>query len=212
VASKIEQHLSLGGQDYAAEVLLTFLFRYGRVPDAIRGRLDPRVRTDLGQDTVVTTDGSGVAKGMADMSSVFQLENSIRVFQACYFVLRRKLQKPSSDPLHSILGYLVDAQSLKSERAECRRKVPSYQRSPVGTIPGLPVDWRSNGQHELSTSQSSTRNMLASPSTGRKNSTFGNVDNEGQFLKVTCGKGGASPFRPESRASGPMKAGKKRKR
>lgn len=165
---QIEQHLSLGGQDQAAEVLITFLFRYGRIPDTTRGEVDGRIRTLLRQETVVSTVGPGLSKGMADMSSVFQLDNSIRVFQACYFVLRRKLQKPNTDPHNSILGHVVDGQWLRGERSESRRKIPAVHSNNQNcqrfsnscAIPGLPANWRSNERPRLVPSPAPARKSL----------------------------------------------------
>ena len=210
--AKIEQHLSLGGHDLAAEILITFLFRYGRIPDTTRGTMDSRIRTELGQHTVVTTQGSGLARGMADMSSVFQLDNSIKVFQACYFVLRRKLQKPNSDPCHSIIGYLVDAQWLRGERTECRRKIqsqPSNQQrlSNASNIPGLPENWRWNDRLGKVTPQGSPGKALeVSPKrkSPQKSAVHYDTDEEAERLKASYGVVGCSVVKtdcPSSRAA-----------
>ena len=157
--------------------------------------MDSRIRTELGQHTVVTTQGSGLAKGMADMSSVFQLDNSIKVFQACYFVLRRKLQKPNSDPCHSIIGYLVDAQWLRGERTECRRKIQTLpsnqQRLPnSNTIPGLPENWRSSERHGKVPPQGIAGKALETSSKRKSPQTSAvhyDTDEEAERLKASYG-------------------------
>jgi hypothetical protein len=214
--SQIEQHLSLGGQDHAAEILITFLFRFGRIPDTTRGKLDARIRTELEQQTVVTTEGSGVAKGMADMSSVFQLDNSIKVFQACFFVLRRKLQKPNSDPFHSILGYLIDGQWLRGERTECRRKIPSlhsnHQRSyDSRTIPGLPANWRSNERREQALPPGSAPKYF-NRKPAEKSAVGYNTDEEAEQLKASYGVRSSSVFKTDYSSSSSGIAKKKRRK
>ncbi len=153
LSPQIEKHLELGGEDDAAEILITFLFRYGSIPDTSRSGLDNKLRSPLKEDTIVTTQGKGPEKGFAEMGSVFQIDNCIRVFQACYFILRRKLQKPSTDPSHSILGYIIDAQWLREERKDCQRLIPAStshaDRRVISTAspnfpPGLPFNWREN--------------------------------------------------------------------
>lgn len=146
---QLEKHLELGGEDDPAEILITFLFRYGGIPGTSRSGVDAMFQSPLKGDTVVTTQGTGPEKAMAEMGSVFQIDNCIRVFQACYFILRRKLQKPSTDPSHSILGYIIDSNSLREERQDCQKKIPSSPRKDPSTTkpifpPGLPFNWRGN--------------------------------------------------------------------
>ena len=140
---QIEKHLELGGEDDAAEILISFLFRYGSFPETGKRSSDSTLRSPLTENTVVTAQGTGRVKVAADMGSVFQLENCIKLFQACYFILRRKLQKPSNDPSHSLLGYIIDAPSLKQQRQDCRERIPHsriQRESPLSMFtPGLPL-------------------------------------------------------------------------
>lgn len=198
MCTQIEQHLEVGGQDNAAEVLITFLFRYGHIPDTTRGKLDDRIRTNLTQATIIQTHGQGAAKGTADMTSVFQLESCIRVFQASYFILRRKLQKPNSDPSHSLLGYLVDSQWLRGERAEFHRKIPqqksTHQRFSGGSSPipaRLPSNWRSNERPrntlESAAGRKSWDNTQKKPQSPEKPTVSLDTDEEAEQLIASYG-------------------------
>ena len=106
---KIERHLALGGRDDPAEVFFMFLFRYGAIPGFASIRSS--ARTQLSQLMVVES-GDG---GEADMGGVYQVDNCVKVFQACWVQLRAKV-KQSFDPSHSILRFIVDSNDLKTKR------------------------------------------------------------------------------------------------
>ena len=121
---QIEKHLEIGGEDDAAEILISFLFRYGSIPETAKRSSYSTLMSPLNENTIVAVQGNGSVKVIADMGSVFQLENCIWLFQACYFILRRKLQKPSNDPSHSLLGYIIDARLLRQQRLDCHQRIP----------------------------------------------------------------------------------------
>jgi hypothetical protein len=142
--------MQLGGNDSAAEILVTFLFRYGNMNLKLNGS-GTNLMTQLTQRTVIETRGQGFAKGMADMGGVYQLDNCIQVFQACFFKLRDKLQRASTDAAHSILGYIIDSQWLRNERQKCQQKLPplsSHRNSGPSNLfalhPGLSFNWTEN--------------------------------------------------------------------
>ena len=122
---KIERHLALGGSDDPAEILLMFLFRYGQVPGY--SHVAASARTCLTQLMVIE---SGDGEASADMGGVHQVENCIKVFQACFFRLRDKLSQ-RTNPDHSILTHIIDARKLELKRRQCCLKaslVAKYKR------------------------------------------------------------------------------------
>jgi hypothetical protein len=126
VANHIERHLSLGGSDNPAEVLLMFLFRYGGVqgyPGA-----DPHARTRLTQLMVIESEDGG----SADMGGVYQVENCVKVFEACFMRLRQRLNQ-NINPDHSVLWYVINSTMLEKKRRECCLKaslVTKFKKEP----------------------------------------------------------------------------------
>jgi hypothetical protein len=86
------------------------------------------------------------------MGGVYQLDNCIRVFQACFLKLRDKLQRVNTDAEHSTLGYIIDSKWLRKERQKCQQKLPplsshrnSGPQDAVRPPPGLvPFNWSEN--------------------------------------------------------------------
>lgn len=236
--SQIEQHLQLGGDDNAAEMFVTFLFRYGKAMQGHRNESERKFVTHLSQNSVVESGGRGFATGTADMGGVYKLDSCIHVFQACFFKLRDKLLKFSTDPSHSILGYIIDSQWLKTERQNCQRKLPplsSYRNS--SAIPsGLPFNWTENStphqgaaggnkrkaeamlkSHRASSNkqqsgQKRSNHQISSPNRGDETM---DTDEEAEQLKAGYGLGAASrtPSKKRARSSTKKKArmGKKQK-
>jgi hypothetical protein len=98
-----------------------FLFRYGGVGGG--KKLDKSTWTPLDQLMVIECrDG-----GSADMGGVYQIENCVKVFHACWQRLRTKL-KQSPNPKHSMLRYVVDANELQVRRRMCSRKASIITR------------------------------------------------------------------------------------
>jgi hypothetical protein len=61
------------------------------------------------------------------MGGVYQIENCVKVFHACWQRLRTKL-KQSPNPKHSMLRYVVDANELQVRRRMCSRKASIITR------------------------------------------------------------------------------------
>jgi len=116
VASHLEQHIELGGDDNPAEALYTFFFRYGAVQHS-NPKTPQSFRTLLSQESVIqTTDG-----GSIDMKPCFQIENCITVFEACWKILERKLSR-NSDGKFSILQFMIDAMKLEIGRSQKKKQ------------------------------------------------------------------------------------------
>ena len=112
---QIERHLALGGSDNPAEILLMFLFRYGQVQGY--ANIDSSARTSLSQLMVIESEDGG----SADMGGVYQVENCVKVFQACWQRLRTRMNQ-KTNPSHSLLMHIVDARKLEMKRRECNLK------------------------------------------------------------------------------------------
>lgn len=124
---QIERHLALGGSDNPGEIFFMFLFRYGHVNGF--ENIISSARTPLSQLMVIESkDG-----GSADMGGVFQVENCVRVFQECWRLLRSKL-KQKVNPKHSILRFIVEADSLQRKRTLCSKKASLIERFATSSI------------------------------------------------------------------------------
>jgi hypothetical protein len=124
---QIERHLALDGSDNPGEILLTFLFRYGDVPGF--SNVSKHARTSLSQLMVIAS-----GDGSADMGNVFQVQNCITVFAACWHRLQSKLKR-NVNPEHSLLRYIVDPDKLENRRMECSRKAAFINRVVPRGIP-----------------------------------------------------------------------------
>mmetsp|Transcript_15607 Transcript_15607/g.39261 ORF Transcript_15607/g.39261 Transcript_15607/m.39261 type:complete len:828 (+) Transcript_15607:139-2622(+) len=155
VASHIEQHLDMGGADDPAELLYTFLFRYGGVKH-MNNKISSSCRTRLSQDLIVqTSDG-----GSADLKSCFQIENCISVFENCWQMLQKRL-KGNFNQRFSILQYMIDASKLEQRRRQCKtaakNKLPKLfdegfnarSFSPTASIAGLPREEKKDTSGDL---------------------------------------------------------------
>jgi hypothetical protein len=115
LAHHLQEHLALGGLDRPAEVLVSFLFRYG----CVKGHnVDERVRTRLSQD-VALEDKNGC---VADLSNVFLLTHCVDLFKNCWmrlWKLARRFEDKEVD--ESLLTHLVDPSRLHRERQLCLR-------------------------------------------------------------------------------------------
>jgi hypothetical protein len=115
LAHHLQEHLALGGLDRPAEVLVSFLFRYG----CVKGHnVDERVRTRLSQD-VALEDKNGC---VADLSNVFLLTHCVDLFKNCWMRLW-KLARRSEDKEvdESLLTHLVDTGLHRVQRQQSLR-------------------------------------------------------------------------------------------
>jgi len=156
VASHIDHHLALGGDDDPAEVLYTFFFRYGGVKHT-NSKISSSYRTLLSQDIIIQTDDGG----SADMKSCFQIENCITIFETCWRMLQKRL-KGNFNKKFSILQYMVDAVKLEHGRSQCKKQADSKLKQVVGgrmhgrsisysttAIAGLPREEKNDGPGDL---------------------------------------------------------------
>ena len=119
---KYEQHLVLGGVDTSAEMLMSFLFRYGGV-DTGRNQMT-EASTRLYRSTTLRCDG-----GEADFQPVNQLESCVKLFGTCYELLMTQMkEKTKGCESKSLLGSIVSPQRLQEERQRCIEKSSSSHK------------------------------------------------------------------------------------
>lgn len=117
VAHHIDRHLKLGGSDRPAEIVLSFLHRYGCPKTNIIHRSDGRhLRhcTTLHQ----TVPLEGPNGGSADLSNVYRLNECTSLFHKCYERLWSRVchQSITGKDSGSILGEVIFAQRLATKR------------------------------------------------------------------------------------------------
>jgi hypothetical protein len=112
VAYHIEKHLKQGGTDRSGEVLLAFLFRYGKVPQSYNGESVSGVfRTHLSVSSTIESGG-----GCADLSNVYLIQNCLRLFDLAWHRLQSKFVSSRGQAPPSFLDALVDSALLRRER------------------------------------------------------------------------------------------------
>lgn len=151
VSYAIERHLELGGNDRPSEILLSFFYRYGQEPERYPRRKRRKLqnsntcffqqhqqqqllKTILSQDVAINCSESNAT---ADLSNVFQLQELVEVFHACYNILSKKISKmlPKAQArgffqYTPLLGELIDVSHLSRERQQMllRNAISSHQQ------------------------------------------------------------------------------------
>jgi hypothetical protein len=146
VAHHLQQHLAMGGLDRPAEVLVSFLFRYG----CVKGHnVDDRVRTRLSQDVgIEDMDGC-----VADLSNVFLLGHCVDLFKNCWIRLWKLARRYEDKAVEeSLLAHLVDPSRLYRERQQCLR---TAEKSAIK--PRRPPASNGNGTAQAPSNSGTTR-------------------------------------------------------
>ena len=121
-------------------------------------------RTPLTQLMVIKSQDGG----LADMGGVFQVENCVKVFQACWRLLRNKLKpQVNSNPNHSILRFIVDANDLQNKRKWCSQKASLIARfngtTTTTTIPKHHLNYQNGaGSNTLHATTTTTVTTISS--------------------------------------------------
>ena len=225
--------MQLGGNDNAGEIFITFLLRYGASSPQVNSSAS-KMFTPLRNGTVVRTAGHEFAVGVADMGGVYKLQNCLLVFQACYMKLRDKLKKCSTDPSHSILGYIVDSRWLKSVREKYETNqggsppsavaLGTHPSNPSVLVPGRrqfagadndsPLHAKTRATKRKSEAMVDCR-QSASKQTGRKRlreECEADTDDEAEQLKAGYGLQGVVPQKNQARSSTKKTRGKRRQK
>ena len=130
----------MGGSDRPAEVLLTFLFRYG---GRIRGhhKMDLVARTRMSQSMVIECchDTNGGSSSLVDMGGVYQMDNCVQLFEECWNRIyeslcwnhqrtaeRQQSPKNKDKCRTSYLMQIIDVKKLENERFDCIQKAATW--------------------------------------------------------------------------------------
>jgi len=112
VAHHLQKHLALGGSDKPGDIFLSFLFRYGGLQTPYDGPYS-KIITELKQEMIVSSDHGG----MADMSSVFKIENIVKLFGLCYERLVNHYKKDKKNTRNlSYMTNIIKRKQLQTER------------------------------------------------------------------------------------------------
>ena len=125
---QIEQHLQLGGGDGPAELLFSFLFRYGSIKHSHKN-LTQSMKTRLVKGTIVQTMNGD---GTIDFNPCYQIDSCVNLFSSCWYKLYSLLQRESFNANHSIIQYMVDANKLAVDRAQKKKQAIDHLKSVFG--------------------------------------------------------------------------------
>ena len=142
---------------------MSFLFRYGNIKGTASKDIHPHHTTTLSQFMILQTK-----HGSADMGGVYQIDNCVTVFGACYeLLMERMMKKGKSSTASSLLQYVIDAKQLETKRREVLVKASLVQRyKQTGRIPnGSNRRWSTISPHGKQPPSTSFKNgSKASPS------------------------------------------------
>jgi hypothetical protein len=125
---QIEQHVKAGGADRPAELLFSFLFRYGYITHFPKN-VDPSMRTLLVKGSVVETSDGG---GLIDLAPCYQIQSCASLFGSCWGKLYTLVRRDSFNPSHSMIQYLVDSNKLEVDRAKTKKNIIGRLKSIFG--------------------------------------------------------------------------------
>ncbi len=120
IAYHYQQHLELGGGDSAAEMFLSFLYRYS---DIKLPNMNPRTQTDISSPRVIICDG-----GEADLNSGVKLDRCARLFGECFKRTMYQLQQQKNDVDASMIAPLIDGTKLKAARRKCIEMATQWKK------------------------------------------------------------------------------------
>ncbi len=112
IAYHYQQHLELGGSDSAAEMLISFLYRYSDIK--LLPNMNPKTQTDISSPTIILCDG-----GEADLNGGVKLDRCVRLFGECFNRLMYQLLSHQNDVDVSMIASLIEGPKLKHERVKC---------------------------------------------------------------------------------------------
>lgn len=117
VAHHVDRHISLGGEDTLAEVLISFFYRFGDVSRYKNNSINRGAFTKLSQRTILFSDG-----GEADLSPVFKIDECAKLFGLCFMRLMERIKLRSEGENVSFLSAFIDTTWLRTERNLRHRK------------------------------------------------------------------------------------------
>lgn len=119
----IQEHLKHGGNDSPAEILLTFLLRFGHKSSQF-SNIQRVAFTAISKDTTLESDG-----GRADC--VFNIDKCKALFAECFSRLMVRLEILSTNPNHSWLSCIIDSLRLRVLRTSSINKQLNMQEKSI---------------------------------------------------------------------------------
>lgn len=124
VAHHYKTHISLGGGTSAAEILLTFLYRYGRDLDCNEDSLQKDTQNDIfSKPTIIYCDG-----GKADINAQVKALRCGDLFGVCYKRLLYMIRQQQCNVDISMIASVIKVEKLKSARGNCITMASEWKR------------------------------------------------------------------------------------
>lgn len=121
VANHFNMHTSLGGGDSAAEMMVSFFFRYSTPTKS-----NNKARSYLCTANPICSDGGEADLGPVDVKPITQL------FQLCYQRIMDRLgEYKNEESSMSILAAMVDSAQVKQERRSILKKSKDVSEKPT---------------------------------------------------------------------------------
>jgi len=108
IAHHYKSHMALGGGSSAAEILLSFLYRYSDIDSEY---LDRGTKNEMSESTLIRCDG-----GEADLKTGIKVERCASLFGVCYHRIMQRLEQQCHGYNVSIIGSIIDCIKLESSR------------------------------------------------------------------------------------------------
>ena len=121
IAHHYKTHLCLGGGVSAAEILLTFLYRYSNL-DVEKG-LNYQTKTEISEPTILMCDG-----GEADLNSGVKAARCAQLFGVCYERIMHSLEQRQHGYDVSMVASIIKASKLKSSRKNCIEMASQWKK------------------------------------------------------------------------------------
>ena len=132
LAHHYDLHLNLGGNDTSAEILMSFLYRFGQTHENQKQKIDnKKAVTPLSQLTILSCNG-----GEADLSTIFKIENCTHLFGICFQRVMMMLEETSNGGKLSYLASIIHGERLRVDRMNHLQKTILCEKMQSGqTIP-----------------------------------------------------------------------------
>ncbi len=102
--------MALGGGSSAAEIFVSFLYRYSNL-DSQKEGLDERAKTKMSESTVIRCDG-----GEANLATGVKIDRCTNLFGICFQRIMQRLEQQCYGYNVSIIGSIIDCIKLESSR------------------------------------------------------------------------------------------------
>lgn len=121
IAHHYKTHLSLGGGFSAAEIIMTFLYRYSNL-DAKEG-LNCQTKTEISEPTMVKCDG-----GEADLNAGIKAARCADLFGVCYERIMHSLEQHQHGYDVSMIASIIKSKNLKFARKNRMKMASEWKK------------------------------------------------------------------------------------